>query len=353
MKSGDQSLSQLLVKDIDPFLCTHINVGFATIEENELRPIQASDVQVYKDAISLKKQNPNLKVLLSVGGALASSGFSELVRDPKAVESFSKNTVKFLQSYGFDGIDLDWEFPAYPWPTADSREKQWFTNLLEKLSCQLKSSPTTPLLLTLAVASPKSIIQGSYEVDKIAKYVDFVSMMGYDFHFFSLSHPFTGYNAPLARRSSEIGCFATMNIEWCAKNWIKKGMPKDKLVIGVPTYGRTWKLLNQAWHSVGSLAVGKGMYNGALSYPRAYFFIKEGAEHHMDPESKVPYAWRGRDWMSYEDSDSIEQKAKWIRDNGYAGVMTWNLNCDDWAGECSGKKFELHNVIKEVITERL
>lgn len=74
-----------------------------------------------------------------------------------------------------------------------------------------------------------------------SRYVDFVSMMGYDYHIFWPYLPFTGYNAPLFKSKNDKYYFATMNIQWSADYWVKKGMPKEKLVIGIPTYGRTWK----------------------------------------------------------------------------------------------------------------
>lgn len=71
--------------------------------------------------------------------------------------------------------------------------------------------------------------------------VDFVSVMAYNFHKFEPYMPFTGYNAPLNKSSREEGYFATLNIQWDTLYWMKKGMPKEKLIIGIPTFGRTWK----------------------------------------------------------------------------------------------------------------
>ncbi|XP_069937977.1 acidic mammalian chitinase-like [Cherax quadricarinatus] len=91
------------------------------------------------------------------------------------------------------------------------------------------------------------------------------------------------------------------------------------------------------------------MLNGIVTYPEAELLIAEGAQRYFDEESRVPYAVRDRDWISYDDSQSIREKALWVKKSGFAGVMTWNLNCDDWAGKSHGKKFELHNIIKDVL----
>lgn len=350
-ESGDPSVRDLSVDDIDPFLCTHIVVAFAAIVKNEIVPQDEKDTQVYKEVIALKKKNPKLKVLLSLGGSSPNPGYSDLVRDPVAVSLFSSKAREFLLSYGFDGLDLDWEFPAWPVLRSDYRERRWFTQLVRQLDHDFKLMSPTPLLLSIAVAAPKTIIDVSYEVDQLAEFVDFVSLMSYDYHIFWAYLPFTGYNSPLAKRRTEKCYFATLNIQWSADYWLRKGMPKEKLVIGVPTYGRSWKLIRGSWCSVGSPAIGEGISRGTLSYPEAYFFVQEGAKYFFDEESRVPYAVRGRDWVSYDDAKSIKEKTQWIKDSGFAGVMTWNLNCDDWAGVCSGKKFKLHNIIKDILFE--
>ncbi|XP_068230697.1 acidic mammalian chitinase-like [Palaemon carinicauda] len=347
-KCSDNTMKPLPVEDIDPFLCTHLIVAFARIRENSLVPENENDIEVYRKVTDLKKRNPDLKILLSLGGGLSDGGFPNLVRDPEAIVQFAARTREFLLENCFDGLDLDWEFPSWPVWKRDKCEKHLFSELVRHLHDSLKLEP--PLLLTVAVAGPKSIIDRAYEVHQLVKYVDFFFLMGYDYHIFWPYLPFTGHNAPLLKRSGEKLYFATMNIQWSSSYWLKKGMEKEKLVIGIPTFGRSWRLMNSSWHSVGSPATGQGMLNGIISYSEAMEFLREGAEQYFDEESRVPYATRNKDWISYEDSQSISEKVQWIKNQGFAGVMTWNLNCDNWAGLHSGKKFELNHVIKEILS---
>ena len=141
-----------------------------------------------------------------------------------------------------------------------------------------------------------------------------------------------------------------MNIKWSAEYWERKGMPKSKLVIGIPTYGRTWKLLSGIWKNVGAPSVGEGILGGDISYPEACMFVGEGARRYFDHESQVPYAVRDKDWISYEGKQSIQKKVEWIKMSDYSGVMTWNLNCDDITAICGDRRFELHQIIKDILT---
>lgn len=348
---GDGTVKAKLQPEwIDPDLCTHLIVAFARVHNKTIDPQEPNDTQIYRRVVALKEKNPNLKVLLSLGGGGTHAGFPELVRDTEAVAQFCYTAREYLLEYGFDGLDLDWEFPAWPVLQRDPIEKQLFTNFVQQLNNALKLASHPPLLLTIAVAGPKAIIDRSYDVSSLAKYVDWVSIMGYDYHIFWSYLPFTGHNAPLFKRSIEISYFATMNIKWSAEYWLKKGMPKSKLVIGIPIYGRTWKLLSGIWKNVGAPAVGKGILGGDISYPEACKFVQEGGKRYYDNESQVPYAVRDRDWISYEDKQSIRKKVEWIKKSDYAGVMTWNLNCDDITAICGDRNFELHQIIKDIAT---
>nr|XP_027207330.1 chitotriosidase-1-like [Penaeus vannamei] len=340
------TVATLSPRDIPPDLCTHIIIIGAEIHDNKIVPVEENDLKVFAEVVALKEVNPSLRVLLCLGG-----DFSELVRDPTSVAVFAYNAQQFLINYNLDGIDLDWEFPAWPAWKKNVLEKKWFTYFVLQLNNALKLAAHPSFLLSIAVGTPKPIVDHCYEVDQLAKYVDFVSIMGYDYHMYQSYLPFTGHNAPLAERHDEIGYFSTLNIEWATQYWLQKGMPKEKLMVGIPTYGRTWRLLSGAWHNVGAPAVGTGMLGGSLTYTEACIFVKEGATAYFDDESKVPYAVRGRDWVSYENPASIRAKAEWVKTSGVAGVMTFDLNSDDYAGLCSRKKFELHNIIKDTLSD--
>lgn len=325
--------------EIDVTLCTHIIVGFAKISNTSIAPIEDEDELIFKNVIELKDKSPLLKVLLSVGGAGDDKGFRSIIKTEKTSEQFALNSARYLSMMGFDGIDIDWEFPA--WFT--SFEERFLFQILLREIHQVYKNPIYNLTLSVAVPASKSIIDRSYRVSQMAKYVDFVNMMGYDFHSFHWYLPLTGHNSPLYSHSDEWSMFSTVNLNWTAFYWIQLGMPREKLVIGLPTYGQTYQLYNPAFNGVYVPAIGTGVIGigGQITYPQTCKFLATGATKKFDLESRVPFAYFKRNWISYDDEDSLEEKAKWIKHNHFGGVMIFDLNCDDYARICSNVSFPL------------
>ena len=212
-------------------------MGFAKVSEKTLQPFHLQDEAVFRDIIDLKEVNPELQVMLSIGGANNDKGFKEILPTMKDREEFAVNSARYLRDIGFDGLDVDWEFPAWYSPF---EERFQFQLLLQELHYIYKN-PIYNLTISVAVAASKSIIDRSYRVAQMAKYVDFVNMMGYDFHSFKWYLPLTGHNSPLYQRTEEWYIFSTVNLNFTAFYWIQLGMPREKLVIGLPTYGQSYQ----------------------------------------------------------------------------------------------------------------
>ena len=195
--------TNLKVNRINGTLCTHLLVGFASTVNETLMPFQDNDTVVYKQAVKLKKQYPHLTVMLSVGGGGNDDGFHAAVASDESRQSFLNSSLDLLETYGFDGLDIDWEFPGWQKHIED-RDK--FIDLLHLMYDAFKNR-TRQLTLSVAVAPAYTIIKAAYDITEMHKYVDFINLMAYDFHDYSEIFPFTAYNAPLYRRSSEEGTF--------------------------------------------------------------------------------------------------------------------------------------------------
>jgi chitinase len=207
----------------------------------------------YAGVIGLKKQNPNLKVLLSVGGwNLGSGPFSDMVTGPNNRAKFVNTTVTFLKKWNFDGLDLDWEYPG---SRDGSRitDKSLFTSLISELKNAFKPFD---FILTAAVGVGFSTADLAYEIDKISPLLDFINLMTYDLH--GSWETFTGLNAPLYPRSNEVGEQRNLNIDAAVNYWITNGASKNKLVLGMASYGRSFTLVSSTQNGLGASANGPG-----------------------------------------------------------------------------------------------
>lgn len=351
---------QLFPLDIHPHLCTHINVGFAVIK-NKTVHLDNEQYKCLQQIVMLKKFNPNLKILLSIGGAHNDYGFSDMVVNHASRKTFIKSIKHILRNNMLDGIDLDWEFPSLhnlPANWEEKRERQHFSQLLREIRMEYNREKRN-YLLTVAVAAPETIVNIAYDVDQINLYVDYVNIMTYDFHSFSKYTPFTGLNSPLYHRKSEQMYMATLNINYTVQMYINKGLDRNKIVVGIPTYGHSFKLVNVNNTGVGSPASGFGALGGLgfVNYPDiCKFFAQFENEVVMkeDPDAKVPYLYMGSEWVSFDSPLSAMEKAQYIKEHKLRGAMIYSLNADDFAGECDEKlegnvKFPLAISVKNVL----
>ncbi|XP_075222598.1 chitinase-3-like protein 2 isoform X2 [Lycorma delicatula] len=342
---------QLLPEFIDPLLCTHIIVAFAFIANGTLQPGSISDFEVYKQVVDMKKQNPSLKIMLSIQCFSNNGEFAYVVETKISRERFIKSVLKTLNDFSFDGIDIDWEFPV--WPGSDKRQLTDFMKFLKELKTALKSG-NNEFLISVAVAAPGTIIDKAYDIKEMAEYVDFVNLMSYDYHYYASYLPVTGPNAPLYPRHSEHGFFTTLNTNWSASYWLSKGMPLNKIIIGLPTYGHSYTLLNEENTGWDAPATGLGQMgeDGFVQFPDICQFLKrEGTKVVFDDEHKVPYTYNGKEWISYDDEQSLGIKAQFVKTKGYGGVMVYALNDDDFKASCASTYFPLIRNVRYILDD--
>lgn len=350
---------KFMPENIQPDLCTHLVYAFARLAQNEIKTLEWNDEAMYKRINALKSKS-NLKTLIAIGGWNAGSTvFSQMVRTSSSRSQFIKSVIGFCRKYDFDGFDLDWEYPARRGGRPDDK-----TNLIlllkEMRAAFMREAITTkraPLLLTAAVPAGQMSIDVGYDVPQISRYLDFINLMTYDLH--GAWEKFTGENAPLHPRGAEHGKNRQLNVAWAAQYWVRKGAPKEKLIIGMPTYGRTFTLTSPTHYGIGSSAKGPGTAgkytreNGFLSYYEICTMEdqKQGKTY-WDPEGMVPYFVDGTLWAGFDNVKSIELKTKWLIENGFGGAMVWSLALDDFAKVCqsSPRRYPLLSTINDELT---
>ena len=156
-----------------------------------------------------------------------------------------------------------------------------------------------------------------------------------------------GLNAPLYARPNEVGLFATLNINYSVNYWIKKGLDRSKIIIGLPTYGHSFRLVNPFNNRLGAPAEDYGSVGvlGFTSYSEVCWFQKSNfnvwAEY--DTHTCSPFLSAGVEWISYEDERSLECKTNYAKDNHFGGIMVFSLNTDDYHFTCDDN-YEVNRV---------
>ncbi|PVD37546.1 hypothetical protein C0Q70_00140 [Pomacea canaliculata] len=348
---------KFMPENIDPSLCTHMIYAFAKLSGNQLAAFEWNDdstdwsVGLYQKFMNLKQKNPNVKTMLAVGGwNLGSAPFTQIAGSPGNRKAFITQAISFLRQRGFDGLDLDWEYPANrgspPRTDSTSRSSLLFVNptghlqeIRQAFEEEGRSSGKGRLLLSAAVAAGKDNVDTAYDVPAVSKQVDFINLMTYDLH--GSWETFTGHNSPLYARGDETGAQRNLNVDWAARYWVQKGAPKDKLNIGMGLYGRSFTLASASNHQPGAPAPRGGQAGeytreaGFIAYYEASLvcdMIKKGATKEYIADQQVPYIHQDTQWVGYDDPDSLKKKVRYVKQNGFGGVMVWALPLDDFSG---------------------
>ncbi|XP_052068561.1 chitotriosidase-1-like [Mytilus californianus] len=347
---------KFLPSDIDPYLCTHIIYAFCKLEGNMVQKVEYNDYELYSQLNDLKRQNPSLKTLLALGGWTAGSVvYSQMASTQDSRAEFISSAIQYLRKYNFDGLDIDWEYPSNRGGKPEDKVNFGLLvkELKEAFDAESQTSGLVCLLLTAAVAAGKYTVDTAYDIPTMAQYMDFINIMSYDLHG---SWQFTtGHNSPLFPKSNEYGDQKYLNIDYAAKYWNSSGVPKEKLIIGLATYGRTFTLAGSQT-GIGAAASGpgiKGQYTGEsgfMSYYEICALQDSGKGRTVyDSEQMVPYYTDGSLWVGFDDELSLQIKIEWLVSEGYGGAMVWALSFDDFRQTCSkgNRKYPLLNTIKD------
>jgi chitinase len=344
------------VSNIPADQITHINYAFANVSSSgecvmgdsyadidKFYPGDSWDAGVLRGNFNqlnkLKVAYPKLKTLISVGGWTWSGNFPMAAATAASRDKFAKSCVQFAAQYGFDGVDIDWEYPVSGGLTNGTPEdKQNFTLLLQALRTELNAQGQKDgknYLLTIAAPAGATTL-ANLEIAKIAAILDWINLMTYDFH--GAWENQTGFNAALYAQSGDQATDPLVrtsnNVDAAVQAYLSAGVPPKKLVVGAPVYGRGWAGVPSTNNGLYQSATGpsQGTWEaGVLDWHDIKQNYLPKMIRYWDTEGQVPYLYNPstKVFITYDDEESTNKKVDYILSKGLGGVMIWELSSDD------------------------
>ena len=275
-----------------------------------------------------------MKILISIGGWTWSGKFSDAVLTDTSRQRFVASAVDIIKKFDLDGIDIDWEYPSLPGLEGNvfrPEDKQNFTALLAELRRRFDAEGKKAhrrLYLTIAMGAGDDVIAHT-EMRKVARYVDTVNLMTYDYYEAG-SDATTGHHAPLFANPVDP---KKASSDETVRDYETAGVAAEKILLGVPFYGRVWGDVPDKDHGLfqpGKTIAGiNAQYSAIVSD-----MLGQGFTRYWDDAAKAPYLYNAEKhiFVSYEDTESLTVKCGYVRSRKLGGVMFW-----EYFGDPDGK----------------
>ena len=301
-------------------LLTHINYAHGRFKNPKTGDggivITESKQAPLSKVVALKSVNPNLKVMLMIGGwGGHADGFSEMAKSPSKRTAFCQSVKSLIDQHKLDGVDIDWEYPtvsADDETGADPSDTQNFNLVLK----ELRETLGTSKIISFASSSSGRNVDWPTAI----RYIDYVNVMTYD-----MGAAPNGHNSPLHKSSR----FNHRSWDEAIEAHVKAGVPKERQVMGVPFYGKAEK----------NPASGTKIFEYSVKYYEIPDILKgtyknkplaRAVHRQWEPTSMVPFLVddSGYNVLSYDDPESVAAKGTYVKDNGMLGAMFWEYRCD-------------------------
>lgn len=251
--------------------------GYITPETYKITAMDGTDPQLLDDVSFLKNKNPDLSVMIALGGwsftdpGTYRSVFSDMVASSTARATFISNLLGFLSQYGFDGVDFDWEYPGASDRGGQDGDGKNYTKLLQELRAAIRASGKD-YLVTFTAPTSYWYLQ-HFDLEAMSAYADWINLMAYDLHGVWDADDPIGNQVLAHTNLTEIDL--ALDLFW------RSNIPPKDIVLGIGFYGRSFKLEDSSCWKPGCSFSGAGdegdctQTAGILSYKgkyEAFFF---------------------------------------------------------------------------------
>jgi chitinase len=314
----DRALPQVTAEDACRL--THINIAFGLVMDDK---VIFDHLQNTEHVDVIRKYNPKIKMLLSVGG-WGAGGFSEAACSEPGRKSFAATAAQAVKELGLDGIDIDWEYPCIGVANIASSpdDRKNFTLLLRELRVALDSCEGTRKLLTIAAGADQYFVDGT-QMDEAQQYLDIVQLMTYDMR--GGFQILTGHHTNLYESTGDL---FRISVENSVNSFVKAGVPREKIVVGAAFYSRKWTQVPSKNNGLFQMTPGAGGYGVHYTELTQNYINKNGFVRYWDSEACAPWLFNGDTFFSYDDEQSICCKCDFVKAQGLAGIMYWEHSGD-------------------------
>merc|ERR1719293_24476 len=277
-------------------------------------------------------QSKGVEVMPSIGGWTLSDFFPGIAASPQKRRHFAKQCRKLIEEYGFDGIDIDWEYPAYADHSGTPEDKGNYPLFLQAIRDELDSLGAITgrhYGITAALPCGPDKIDAGIDVPEISRLLDELNLMTYDLH--GSWDTLAGTNAPMYDQGWGDGS-PRWSVHGCVENYRERGAPMSKINLGLPFYGRSVKRATgfKQWHT-GADDDHYHLDEGSPQYFNIIPFLEDGSltsYRHERTQTQYAVFDKGGGLVSYDDPQAICDKVGYANDRGLHGFLIWEISGD-------------------------
>ncbi|KAK8036498.1 hypothetical protein PG991_001635 [Apiospora marii] len=314
---------------------THLNVAFGYIQPStfQVSPDLSSE-EILLEIMDLKQDAPGLKIYISLGGWTYSDNdtdtqpvWGDLASSSQKRQQFIGNLANFMVHYGFDGVDLDWEYPGAPDRGGKDRDIDNFVDLVRDIRDYWSVNGQG---WGLSFTAPTSYwYMRWFDVEALSKYVDWINLMTYDLH--------GSWDSP----EDQIGSFVYAHtnlteIQHALDLLWRNNVPANKVNLGLGFYGRSYTLEDPSCSLPGCPFTSGGRAgactgeSGILSFQEISELVDKNIKPVRDDKAAAMYVAFDQDqWVSYDNVQTIKEKVDFANKNGLLGLFIWALDLDN------------------------